>query len=533
MDDALITLRYSFNLARHGHAIWNQADVSHPSMGYTTVGWMLINAVPAFFTDNKDFLVQFCKLVGLIPLAAIALLLVGQISRMPVPRSFRIAVVLAIFSQVLYGFHLNSGMETLLFSCLILFTVYSYAQANREGTRNEEGGMRNEDGPFPPPFSSLLPRSSLLPYTFGILAFLTRPEGAIVVALLLLWDLRRGRTRQAAAGGICFSIAALSLVLVLHASYGTVLPNAFYVKQGYASVSSLKHTLKFLASIALPFLLLAAYSAYRLKNTASRYCWYAAVVYTVYYLTVSPLMNVFSRYQWPVLVLLTYASLPALRKLGQGKIEQRRLAAGVLLVVALINLRTALVARSLASGAGTAESNLIVLGKAMAKYRDGSKWLAYHDAGAVCYYSDWNSYDTMGLNTRDIAVGSIKPAQVYRYGQTDLIIQNRLVGRHIDTLDESSTAQGCRELGVRLARLGYQYAGSVPILTEGAKRRFEVVLFARNLARAKALILDAQVAPKAPVSPLYRAYAVGGSLLRATKSWAAHVWYDRRERGNA
>src|SRR6266849_5489124 len=68
MDDALITLRYSFNLARNGHAIWNQADASNPSLGYTTVLWMLINAVPAFFTDNKDCLVLVCKLIGLIPL---------------------------------------------------------------------------------------------------------------------------------------------------------------------------------------------------------------------------------------------------------------------------------------------------------------------------------------------------------------------------------------------------------------------------------------------------------------------------------
>src|SRR5712692_10355641 len=192
MDDALITLRYSFNLARHGHAIWNQADVSNPSLGYTTVLWMLINAVPAFFTDNKDCLVLGCKLIGLIPLVAIALLFVGQISGMPVPRPFRIAVVLAIFSQVLYGFHLNSGMETLLFSCLILLTVRSYAQANGGGTRNEERGMRNEDRLYPAHSSFLAPSSSLLAYAFGTLAFLTRPEGAIVVALLLLSDLRRG-----------------------------------------------------------------------------------------------------------------------------------------------------------------------------------------------------------------------------------------------------------------------------------------------------------------------------------------------------
>jgi hypothetical protein len=495
MDDALITLRYSYNLARHGHAIWNQADASHPSMGYTTVLWMLLNAVPALFTKNKDHLVLACKLIALIPLAGIALLLVGQISKMSVPRPFRIAIVLAIFSQVFYGFHLNSGMETLLFSCLVLLAVRSYAQD----------------------------ASAAWSYGFGTLAFLTRPEGAILVALLLLWDLRRGRIRQATAGALVFAIAALPLALALHATYGTVLPNAFYVKQGYLSTSSFLHTLRFLGSLALVYLPLAAYSAYWLKNPVSRYCWSVALVYTAYYLTVTPLMNIFSRYQWPVLVLLTYASLPAFQKLGEGKLECRRLAAGVLLVAALVNLRSALVASNLANSAGTAENNLITLGKAMAKYRDDSKWLAYHDAGAVCYYSDWNAYDTMGLNTRQIAMGSIKPAQVYRYGHTDLIIQNRLADGYTDTTDASSSWRGCRELQSRLGRLGYRYAGSVPLLTEGAKPRFEVVLFARNLARATALLQSVQVMPEAPRSPLYRAYAAGGSLVRATRSWAAHT----------
>jgi len=254
MDDALITLRYSFNLARHGHAIWNQADAAQPSLGYTTVAWMLLNALPACFTDNKDALVLACKLLGLFPLAGLVLLLVAPISRMPVPFPFRIAVVAAIFSQVLYGFHLNSGMETLLFSCLILLAVRAAAEDDR----------------------------SIEAYVFGTLAFLTRPEGAVVVGLLLFWDLRRGRTRQAARGGLGFALAALALALVLHAYYGTVLPNAFYVKQRCVSLSSAKHTVKFLASLALPYLPLAAYAAYRLENTASRYCWQAAVVYSAY-----------------------------------------------------------------------------------------------------------------------------------------------------------------------------------------------------------------------------------------------------------
>src|SRR3954465_419881 len=68
MDDALITLRYAFHLPRAGQAIWNPADAAHPSLGYTTVAWMLLNALPACFTANKDTLVLAARLLGLLPL---------------------------------------------------------------------------------------------------------------------------------------------------------------------------------------------------------------------------------------------------------------------------------------------------------------------------------------------------------------------------------------------------------------------------------------------------------------------------------
>jgi hypothetical protein len=497
MDDALITLRYSLNLARHGHAIWNQADAADPSLGYTTVLWMLINAIPAFFTQNKDLLVLCCKLIGLIPLAVIVFLLVGPISRMPIPRLFRAAVVVLIFSQVVYGFHLNSGMETLLFSALVLLTVCSYAQT--------------------------IPYS--LAYVFGTLAFLTRPEGAIVVALMLLWDVRQGRIKAAVVGGACFSITALALALSLLAAYGTVLPNAFYVKQGGFSVHSFKATISFLLSVALPYLPLAAYSVYSLKHSTSRYCWNVAGVYLAYYLTVLPIMDVYSRYQWPVLVLLTYASLPGFQKLGEAitgygstaarRLGQditrhqaagpRRLALGLLVLFALVNLKNGLGASHMARRAGVEERNLIALGKVMASHRSDRRWMAYCDAGAVCYYSDWNTYDTVGLNTRKIATKSITPMQAYGYPSTDLVLLN--CGDDPEWKGVMSW-QESNELGDRLGTLGYYYAGSVPIRTQGARRPWVVAVYGRSLPRAKALMRSVQVAPEVPPSPLERARAL-------------------------
>jgi len=504
MDDALITLRYSFNLARHGRAIWNQADVTRPSLGYTTALWMLLNAIPALFTDYKDLLVICCKLISLMPLAVMTLLLVGPISRMPVTRSFRAAVVLVIFSQVVYGFHFNSGMETLLFSSLILLAVCCYAR-DSQGTPGGQAGV--------------------LAYIFGTIAFLTRPEGAILVALIAFWDLRRGRIKPVIAGGLIFAVAALSLVLVLHSTYGTVLPNAFYIKQGGISRHSIESTLKFLALIALPYLLLAAYSVYGLKHVTSRYCWHAAAAYTAYYLTVMPIMDVYSRYQWPILVLLTSASLPAFQKLGERLIAQheiragqpvqeatggrmtrpRQLAFGLLLLFAMVNLRSGLGASHLARRAGVEEQNLIALGKTMAGHRDGSRWMAYCDAGAVCYFSDWNSYDTVGLNTRQIATGSIKPVEVYGYPTTELVLLN--CGDDPEWQGVMSW-QDSGALGQRLEELGYHHAGDVPICTVGAKRPWVVAFYARSLPEARALLQGVQVAPEVPATPLDRARAL-------------------------
>lgn len=456
MDDALITLRYSFNLARHGRAIWNQADAAHPTLGYTTVLWMLLNALPALVTDHKDLLVLGCKLIALGPLVGIVLLVVGRVESMPVSFGFRLAIVAALFSQVLYGFHLNSGMETLLFSFLAVLAVCSYVREDR------------------------LP----LPYAVAALAFLTRPEGALVAGLMLWWDLRRGRTRQAAAGCALLLVVALTLGAVLYSTYGTVLPNAFYVKQQCASLEGLKQTARFYLTLALPFVPLAAYSAYRLGDRGARCCWQVALLFSAYFLTVRPLMNTFSRYQWPVLLLLTYASLPALQALATSTPARKRLAVGALLVIALVNGRSVVAARQLSGVCGAEIANLTSLGKVMAEHREAGRWLAYCGVGAICYYSDWDTYDTMGLNTRAIALRSITPMDVYRSAKTDLVLLNW--GEDPDVMSRRE----CGELGAQLGVMGYRYLGSVPIVPGSGPHTWQVALFARDPVRADALLQD-------------------------------------------
>jgi hypothetical protein len=142
----------------------------------------------------------------------------------------------------------------------------------------------------------------------------------------------------------------------------------------------------------------------------------------------------------------------------------------------------------LARSSGSEEHALIELGKAMAPEREADRWMAYVDAGAVCYYSDWNAYDTMGLNTRQIAQRSVDPWQVYGYPHTDLVLLN--VGDYTDTIRPPAA----HEMAGRLRRLGYQYAGRVPIGADGAKQHWDVLLFARDLPRAQSLLRSVRVA---------------------------------------
>jgi hypothetical protein len=95
--------------------------------------------------------------------------------------------------------------------------------------------------------------------------------------------------------------------------------------------------------------------------------------------------------------------------------------------------------------------------------------------------------------------------QVYRYPTTDLVLLN--CGDDPEWQGVMSWHDS-HELGNRLNKMGYHYAGSVPIRTEGARRPWVIAMFARSLPRAKALLRNVQVTPEVPASPLDRARAL-------------------------
>jgi hypothetical protein len=479
MDDALITLRYSYNFPRLGIPVWNQADIIHPSMGYTSFLWMLINAFPALFTGNREWLVLAEQCFALLSFLAILLLLTDEVFRLPVSTTFKFFVVFIMFSQFGYGMHVNSGMETMLFSCLMLISVLAYAKGNYT-----------------------------LAYIFGILSFLTRPEGALLVATIIVFDIYYRRIKPAFVFGGIFLIVVLILLLLMKHWYGDIVPNPFYIKQGLMlNQAALKQTFFFLATLAFPYLLMSAYGVFALKNRISILMFITAWVFLLYYLSVSPLMNVLSRYQWPSLVLLTCASIPVWGSFGSDPKKYRTYIALITLLFVITNVGNGFGASYFASATGKATKNLIEIGKRMAIFRSADKWLVYHDAGAVSYFSDWNTYETMGLTNRAIAKGEVQVDDLYQYPDAEIILQN------FDMYDRDASVKR-NVFTEKLLTYGFVPVKDIPILSVPGQRNFIVSVYAKHPSFAADVFQSLTISAELEPTTTYKLYRLTKRIVK-------------------
>ncbi len=475
MDDALITLRYSYNFARYFIPIWNQADMKSPSMGYTSFLWMIVNAIPALFTQNKDILVFMAQIFSFVALIVIVVVICWKVFTLPISTSYKFLAVCLIFSQVGYGLHVNSAMETMLFSCVVLLTIKTYA----------EGHYRQA-------------------YLFAAISFLVRPEGAILTGLLILWDLIDRRFKQAFSGAFVFSILVAGTVSLLYYWYGDMFPNTFYAKQEVLNISALTRTAFFIVTLALPFLIMSIFSMLSLKNKMSYFMFCSAAIYIAYYVTVDPIMNVLSRYQWPCLVLLTYSSIPTLEFLCNNLKKYKLLVVSLILLFVVTNVGNGLGASYFASATGHGMKNLVVIGKRMAYYRDSEKWLVFHDAGTIVYYSDWNTHETIGLTNRQLTKGQVRLTDIYSDPNSQIVMRNFDQGEEADKLEYTRY----------LFAYGYHYVQDLPILVVPGQRNFVIAVYARDLSSANVIFRDLDLNPPIQPNISYILYRIAKDIVK-------------------
>ncbi len=240
-EDAFITFRYAQNLAAGHGLVWNVGEA--PVEGYTNFLWLLLSAGILKLAIDLPLASQVMGfLAGVATLAMVhrcATRLLGFDAR-----TAWVPCLFLAFSGP-FATWAGAGLETSLFTALVLSAVYGFARHQASGR-------------------SLDLHATL---TSCLLASLTRPEGVMLAGLLLglaaLSRLRRGRfALDSSLGWTLVYLAAFGLYFVWRWSYfGYPLPNTFYAKTGGGASQlgrGLEYTGLFFLHFVTPWLVLVA-----------------------------------------------------------------------------------------------------------------------------------------------------------------------------------------------------------------------------------------------------------------------------------
>lgn len=389
IDDTFITFRYSRNLADGFGPTFNPGKT--PIEGYTTFLWMLIMSVPHIL--GFDALV-FSKFLGL-ALGELTIIVGMLLSTEIIGAKMRdqqlmAGAVTSLFLSAFYplALHSVSGMETILFTALLSCTVYL-------AVLSETSKMATIITPFA-----------------MLLLGLTRPEGNLLNAgiLLILYFTHQSGSRKA----LLYSTIMLYLIPgILYFTwrmsyYQMLFPLPYYSKlgnnlrpEGTADVASFILTLA--PSVMLPLLF-----ALR-KITRQHYIIATPIaLLLLFYIFPEHTMGVYSRFVFPVSPLIyALAGAGSVNLLAEfiggweGRFRTIKSAFSIACValVALSPLANITSIRNQSQGAVRAINPYIYFGRLLRSFPSNqSMTLAIGDAGAIPYYSQWNTIDLVGLN---------------------------------------------------------------------------------------------------------------------------------------
>jgi hypothetical protein len=202
VDDAYISYRYARNFARGLGLVYNPGERIE---GYTNFLWTLLLGLG--FKLHLDPEVVAKVLGGIASLGALTAVFVLSRRLRPFSLFPCLATWLMATSIVQSGYAVF-GLETSLFTCLVLWGLIFFFREHERGTG--------------------FPLSGLV---FG-LAGLTRPEAAMYLGVPMLLLGRSFIGRQNILRGACFVVIVGAHMLWRHAYYGTWLPNSFAAKTG-------------------------------------------------------------------------------------------------------------------------------------------------------------------------------------------------------------------------------------------------------------------------------------------------------------
>jgi arabinofuranosyltransferase len=447
IDDAYITFRYSKNLAAGFGPTYNPG--LPPVEGYTTFLWMLLMTTPHFIGVN---VATFSKVLGVLLTCgtfALISLITFQLTRI-FPLKARLAF--STFGAYLLAMlpitsiHAIAGMETSLFVFLTAEMVYLISV-----------GLSDE------------PRLLFWSPMVGLLIGMTRPEGNAIVLLLLAvaWFLstRDVRKRLTWYSLGLYILPGAIYFLWRYLYYDLPLPLPFYMKvlHGAGLFGGAYEVGTYLLYLLPSLGLLLLVGMLRLRR--EQYALIIPVVFLlVFYLFPVHAMGFSWRFIYPatpfISILAAIGGLTVFDLL-RGAIRSSKpwepLVLAGLLLIGFSNLQNlnGMIRDSQLYAAGI--SNYKTFGELLSDYNDQHEYtLAIGDAGTVPYYSDWQAIDLFGLNSREVAFGSVDVfTLVFEAQPADLILlsagpnPNRISEEHAgaQNLYEEALKHGMAHVG--------------------------------------------------------------------------------------
>ncbi len=398
-DDSFITFRYAKNLADGHGLVWNQFG-DRPVEGYTNFLWMLLMVVPHWLGWST---VLFSKCLGLASFAGCGATLYYYGAKTTGRSMTGFLALLPLICLPSSYFHALSGLETMAYAFLLLVIyIIGLESLNTSKSGTSSGGV------YVPPLV--------------LLAGLIRPEGLLpgLAVLIMIFKLSdRFYRRRLFLSALVFLVLPGAVYFIWRYFYfGWLMPNTFYVKFGslYNGLEWLAGTVATLAPILL--LICLPFNGH-IQSHSRPHQWR---IYTGIFLALAILpypvsgltMNYMSRFLFHVLPVIFMAfalALDVLLTFSLIRCTQNKICLSYCVLLSLFlcyfpqfHNDKQEIAHIGMYGEHIRNSH-IALARALSTtdIPPEIRTMTLGDAGAIPYYSDWNTFDFIGLNNEIIA----------------------------------------------------------------------------------------------------------------------------------
>jgi arabinofuranosyltransferase len=421
VDDAFISFRYSKNLVLHH--VWNWNATGTPEEAYTSAIYTAIAIIPALLHLPT---VIFMKFIGLACLGTMLYRLKTLTSN---PFAWIIGTLLA-FSPLVW-MHTYSDLETPLYMLLILEMAIAVKRA--------------------------IITAPAWVYTLFLLLPLTRPEGFLfgMLGVLLFWRARGTASRQLALFALALLIGAAYFLWRWH-YFHHLFPNPFYVKVNHVPLRDLLGDMTVNMAFFKGYLIPVGLILLLTRTVVVRI--FAACSFLLMCLLFAPhimAMNYGDRFYFQ----LTLPILLAFLVLDDVTRVSRFTALIAAIFILAFSPKDWLIELKYPANIARAHFDL---GKRLAPFAANHTVLV-GDVGGIPYYSNWFTYDSLGLATNNIAQHGVSIPMLTAMHPDLIILYNENPGPGL--LHDHSWTGDPKQTGITIVNYinqsgDYDYAGS-------------------------------------------------------------------------